>query len=282
MTALVAAACSSFDDAADSPGPSPSPVDDAGSDTSEARIDSGAADAPIDVAVDTGPSASSIAYRAAVMQDKPIAYWRLSEPAASVSLASEVGAHTFLPGAVKPSFGVAGLFSGTGGAIGLGGTNGMRVFSNTVPMLLPNAFSFETWINLGAPADDSLRTIFAQANASSSVVFYVMNTGLVLECVNMMAHFYANMPPLSTGAWHHVVAQATTVAAIEIYVDGSKSLTATSNTQVPDAPGEFTVGARDNGAPALGPNAKLAEIALYDHVLTPDRITEHIVLGKTP
>jgi hypothetical protein len=81
-------------------------------------------------------------------------------------------------------------------------------------------------------------------------------------------------------AWHHIVAQASTTTTLAIFFDGVKNDAINTGASGALAPCDFSLGAPAAGAPTIGPDARLAELALYDHVVTPVRVTAHYLAGK--
>jgi hypothetical protein len=268
---MVLAACSPSYGTADEVTP------DAGSSDASTNQDAGSV-------TDTGAgptSTSSASYRQAVLEDTPIAFWRFSEKADSPVLASEIGSHALLPAAAKPLFGESGLFSGAGGAIGFDGTKGQRVVSATVPFAAPAGVAVEAWIRLTIPPDSLGRGIVGQSDGNDSFILFLFQAEIYFEVrLGATRHYVAN--GLSVNEWHHIVAQTNSMTGVEMSIDGVRSTAAISNGTTPLAAQDFFVGAEKDSTDPIGPDARVAEVALYDHVLTPERITQHYLLGKKP
>lgn len=266
-------ACTSFEST-----DAPAPATDAGSDVASPQPDSGAndsaaSDAPIEAST---PSSN---YAATILADMPEGYWRFTEALGSPGLKSAINGHALLDGNTKPTYGLPGLFGGAVGAIGLDG-HAERVFSNTVPTRFPQSFAIEVWIFLTEPLDGNVRGLAAQSDGTSSFYFYLYEQGVLLETVSNEDHAYAYAPPLATNVWHHVVVQASSALEPDVFVDGEQK-SRTTGTQTVLATRAFNVGAVDDSSLAIGPGAKIAELALYHHLLTPAQITAHILAGKT-
>jgi hypothetical protein len=272
------AACSSFE--ASDPAPE-LPQRDA-SVAPDADADAGAIDgADPDTAIDATPSASAL-YEAAVLLDSPKAYWRFTEPVGSTHLASKVGDYSLLPAPNPPAFARPGLFSGSGGAIEYDASSGQRVETSTVPMLAPGPFAVEAWVFLSKPGNDNGRSMIVHSSGQASYFAYLQASTVVLEVSIQNAKRQIVGTGVTDNAWHHLVLQASSVATAEVYVDGIKAVTALNLAEDPYNLRAFILGASDPNSQTIGPGTKLAEVALYDHVLTAQRITEHNVLGKVP
>ena len=267
-----AAACSSFDSAEPTPElpeRDASLAPDAGADAGEVG------DAAL---TDAAPSASA-AYGAAVLFDAPIAYWRFAEPAGSAVLSSETGEHVLLPAANAPALGATGVFGAGSGALSFDGKLGRRVACSTMPAnALP--FAFEAWVfPVGSP--DVTRAIVRRSAGGASFNVRFTDTSVRVD-TGMSDLGYAVAGPMPPAAsWHHLLVQATTAEDAQLYIDGVKYGVpgVTNNGTLPMV--DFSVGAMDAElSPADG--TKIAEVALYDHVLDPTRITAHYLSGKPP
>ena len=273
-------ACSSYGSSDDAPALAPERDASTPTDANAATDGATSPDSDDDTGTDaaSGPSA---AYRAAVLADSPLAYWRFAEKKGSPALASEVGAHFLLAGPSSPELAQPGLFADAGAAIRFGGGTGQRVVASTVPIDIPNPMAIEAWIFAGSPADSVSRMVLGRSNGTHSYFLYTYNGDLFFEILYSSNKFWVQTT-FTSNAWHHVVAQGSQPSEIEIVLDGLKKAieTTTPTTAVP--PREFHVGAADDADTAVGPDARITELALYDHVLAPARVTEHFIRGKAP
>jgi hypothetical protein len=277
------AACSSFDSAPETTVP-PDGGADAPSEAGSLPGDASTAvdgDADVDAAL-----SSSAAYRATVLADTPLAFWRFAEATGSPSHTSEIGTHVLVPAVPAPLSGYAGLFTGSGSALGFTGASGERLASSTVPVLVPGAFAFEAWIFIALAPDSAARTIAARSDGSYSFFLYVYESVVWLETgesqLNVTTQHYVGGPGIAQAKWHHIVAQGTTWAQIEVFVDGVRHTTISTTSVGPLSARDFSLGAGDGTATTLGAGGKIAETALYDHVLGPERVTAHYLAGRAP
>jgi hypothetical protein len=202
-----------------------------------------------------------------------------------VSYASETGTHVLVPGATAPSSGLPGLFSGTGGALGFTGTKpGERVASTTAPVLLPAAFAIETWIYLDVPSDETVRSLVARSNGMHSFNLYVYSSVAWLEVCESGTpmQYYVGAPGITPSKWHHLIAQGAALAQIEIFADGVRYTSIGTTNTAPLSTRDLSVGSADDFGNSVGANGKIAEVALYDHVLTAERVTAHYLAGRAP
>lgn len=233
-----------------------------------------------DAAVPDAPTASAD-YEAAVLADAPIAYWRFTEPVGSPALASKVGKHDLVPSTnALPLLGRPGLFSGTGGAIELDNTPGQRAAVGGLPILVPNAFAVEMWIFLPQPANLNGRSLLVHSDGQRSYFVYLEGPKINLRVTGPVGQGQVVATGPGDGAWHHLVFQANAPPGSEIYLDAIKwPLTTTVQAGAYNVR-DFILGASDPGSNTV--SALLAEVALYDHVLASERITEHFKVGKRP
>jgi hypothetical protein len=275
------AACSSFESSDPTPG---LPERDA-SVADDAAVDAGANDAEVsDVAVDATPSASAV-YEAAVLADAPKAYWRFTEPVGSAGLASKVGSeYSLLPAPNAPVFGRPGLFSGTGGAIEFASLAGERVETSALPVFAPGPFAVELWLFLDRPGNLNGRSFVVHSTGTASYFAYLQGSTVVVDTTNPNVKRRIVGTGVTDNAWHHLVFQADvgSLSTAEVYVDGIKALDATNLAEGAYPKRPFTLGAADPTTQTIGPGTKLAEVAVYDHVLPAARIADHNLLGKVP
>jgi hypothetical protein len=280
VAVAIVAACSSFEPGNDTPA---SP--DAGADGATPKDDAASTgDASSDVDVDAAPAAST-AYRAEVLLDTPIAYWRFNEKAGSPSHPSEVGPHVLVPGAKPALSGYAGLFSGTGGAIGFTATDGERVVSSTAPTIVPSAVAIEVWVYLDIASDDNSRFIAARSNGTQAFLLYVLSGVAWIEIADATIDSgtptsYVGASGITPGKWHHILAQATGPTQVEIFGDGVRYTNIGQAINGPYSTRDLSIGAADDLGKTLGTGGKIAEVALYDHLLVPQRVTAHYLAGR--
>ena len=225
-----------------------------------------------------GGGAPASTYRATVLADSPIAYWKLDEAAGATSAADESGnGHTFTVGST--------VQCGVPGAITPAGTNRAMYFdggansylSATVASLPQGATarSFEYWFRTQTLGDQ----IIMAYGANTTLQRF---TSLVYQG-NLVVEFTADNLPVQTQAyemrnWHHFVYtyDGTTVKA---YVDGT--LIAQAAKSLNTSGSILIVGSGANSGVALNNFVGwMDEPAIYDHVLTQSQIINHYLAGR--
>ncbi|HSO32003.1 MAG TPA: LamG domain-containing protein [Labilithrix sp.] len=226
-------------------------------------------------AADAADAAGS-RYRAAVLADSPLAYYRLDDTGDIAR--DELGAHD---GHIK------GTLAATAGALA-GDANRAAAFDgasfveigDVFPFLGTASFSIEAWARPLAPASDPGCMVAKNVPTDGGSV--ADGYALFLESDSnqvTQARFHdsvedgATGPVIEAGKFAHVVStyDGTT---IRLYVDGEKvtELTSTSNLAV--VPRPLTLGASRGGAYCYFRGA-LDEIAIYGSALPGDRIRAH-------
>ena len=217
------------------------------------------ADASTDA--DAGPS-----YRDAVLADRPIAYWPLDEKAGSLVAKDIVGNHdATLSGTA--SFGVAGV-AGTAFQIATSGPS--LDVADAIQFTGEAPYTFECW---AIPTYvDQYQNVIQRRAGDNGYVLYFRDTGSVqLEQIWMGGIRGGWFDGPKATKFVHVVAtfDGTT---LRLYVDGVQS---TTTYQASGGPAAFGGGTNIGGGYAR----VLDELAVYDHALTPDRVTAHHDLG---
>ncbi len=251
------------------------------------RLDFGAhpADSPPLAPIDT--SVANV-YPMAVLEDHPLAYYRLDEATAATA-AVDVSGHGN-HAAYDIDFGGTGSFTVTGAILAdsdpavrldAGGNYGSGGVANVVlpGTVFPWAgeFTIEGWIQpLAAPPQN--------ASASFFVWEHYLHDGFRTGWSEALApqlwtsesgrdSFVDGTIPLALGAWNHLVFTKRGTS-VSIYVDGALSIEATIDYAVPDndnADDENCFGAC-HGMPSDG---VFDELAIYDYALPAARIVAH-------
>jgi hypothetical protein len=274
--ACVLGACTSFADAPNAPNVTNAP-NDAGA-VPDADVDAGAAGEGGDAA----PSSSS-AYAAEVVADAPLAFWRLAEKSGTAVLNSEVGSHALVP-TNGPLLGAPGLFGGTGGAVAFDGAPGRRLVASTLSNLLQNGqpFAIEMWLYSGGPSDDSYRHLVDQSNGTHEISLFLRAGALGADVYDNGTVRTFTRPEPMLHAWHHVVVQGVSLVDPRLWIDATDVPVGVTGTGYAAAQRTLTIGAESDAAPSLPGGSRVAEIAVYDHVLAPARVLAHFTVGKAP
>ncbi|MBX3201527.1 MAG: LamG domain-containing protein [Labilithrix sp.] len=248
-------------------------ADDAGA----APPDAGLADGPtVDPAPEDGGHDS--AYRAAVMADDPVAYFRFEEAAGAGSAVDEAGLHlgTYHGGLVVPGFGGsarARQFAAGSGPVPVASLDG----TDTLGFAGRSAMSVEVWLQRSGAAQPETCVLSrygpsarAPANAGG---YRLMLGGATLRFERERADNpfeLATPPSMEVGAdAHHVVATFDGEHAV-LYVDGGEVATADSDVELAESDQPLLIGGCD--APFGG---TIDEVAVYAYALGPARVRAH-------
>jgi hypothetical protein len=220
---------------------------------------------------ETGSGSS--AYRAAVLADSPIGYWRLGDAPGSDSCHDESGhghdgtlskggVTLGAAGALSNDADTAAQFDGTG-SIDVGGT---FTFSGNTP------FSWEVWIK-ATVLDSAYCPFFSSMTFDNNgdpvdgtymVSYSVQGDTFGFERYNGgNATIALDTPSLKVNVWAYIVATSDGV----VYVNGSQVISGTNMGNVPTYTADVIFGTRLMG--------ELDEIAIYDHPLSATAVTNH-------
>ncbi len=254
---------------------------DAGADASLDAPADARADGSADAASDATPADAGSAYRAAVLADSPVGYWRFGGNTTTV--ADELGQHpgtalanvTFgEPGAIVGDPDTAARFVDRSGWIDVPGP---FLFTGKVP------YTVEAWSKPDAITDYSpILSADGPPNLSPRYgysFYYDLDGTIVFGRYDYDAggkYLAASSSAPSISAWHHLV---TTVdgTTMTIYVDAVvvDSQPAGNAAATGD---DFVIGADSNGT-GVRFQGLLDEVAVYDHVLDATAIKHHYDVG---
>lgn len=264
---------------------SPEASDGASDATGEAPADAPIADggpsdaSPPDAAPDGGLAAK---YRAAVLADQPLAYYRLADTSATGCKDEIDGAYTAVY-AGNPIFSEPGIFADESDpAVRFRGA-GVQVIAgaDAAPLDFPHAapFSLECWVKLDVDGGAGRNQVFntLQPNVSNSpslgsALFVWGPDALRFERWSDDALWaYAIAGSITLGAYHHVVVTINAAVPV-IYVDGVANNG--GDLSSPDEP--------PNSIPFVFGDltGTLDEVALYDHVLSQGQVAAHFKAAK--
>lgn len=219
-------------------------------------------------------------YRAEVLADSPIAYWRLGESSGTTA-ADEIGAHhgTYV---ASPTLGVSGAVAGNT-AVDFNGT------SQYVNLGAPSEFdlttgTYEAWINYATnpgALNSLLSRIANRINNFNAPALTIDTSGFarfILQAASESNYDILSAASLPKNAWTHVVAAWDTSIA-SLYVNGSLSASASIvGSQNIGANYSTIIAARRN--PSSGNferflDASIDEVAIYGTALSAARVLAH-------
>ncbi len=253
--------------------------------------DSGQADAVTDVTDDAPAADGAIVdagagraerYRAEVLRDAPLAYWRLSDTSASACKNEIAGPYTGLY-VGTPTFGEPGIFPGEPehAVRFVQGTSLQGVPGDDAALLdFPHdpPFALEAWVKISAEAGVGqgyvLTDMKPNAGNGPSLGFYLemnnpQNALRWERWANDALWAYADSVAVEAGRFHHVVVTTTADGVSPVlYLDAAKMSSGLAIADVDQPPN----GTAFSWGPLVG---TLDELAVYDHVLSAARVLAH-------
>lgn len=215
-----------------------------------------------------------VPYEQAVLSSNPNAYWRLNESSGSTAFdsssvgglnATYMGGYTLgQPGPINSSTSAAVLFNGTTGHARL---NDPGVAS---PLDM-DSVTIEAWINWDGTSGDNM--IMNKENAYEIAV----QSGTLRTAIYRSGWAWNGAGAITPDEWTHIAVTYDESTSTQIqYING---LVASTNSIGggainPDNNNFLDIGRRASGSFF---NGLLSEVALYDHVLTPEEINAHFL-----
>lgn len=237
-----------------------------------------------DAAVDGGSAAEAGAtgYRATVLADSPLAYYRFDDTGAVAK--DETGAHdgtykgavTHAPGALGAGSSMAAVFDGS---------TWIEV-GDVLPFTGNAPFTIEAWASPVAGGADPMCMVaktFAPGGATGGVaegygVYLDSGTNAVnLSRWKSSAATGPTGPALANGRFTHVVASYDGANSV-LYVDGARMASSPSATVIASVTNPLTIGAGRGGVYCYFRGA-LDEVAIYGAALPDARVLAHYAAG---
>jgi hypothetical protein len=226
----------------------------------------------------------------AVLEDRPVAHWRLGDPSGSTLARNSVGGAPD-GSATGVEFGVAGaLTNDPDRAARFPGTAGSGV-------LVPDAaafdagtsdFTVEAWVRTtangeqvlvgkGSDAGPHWRLTVTDDTGRDGFGPYVGRARFRIADTGPPTVVYGPLLRIDDGKWHHVVAAVERAWGVHLYVDGAELGGFAQVGDVSNA-APFAIGAAAGTAPAFA--GDLDEVAYYDELLAAERVRAHHLGGR--
>jgi hypothetical protein len=214
-------------------------------------------------------------YVAAVRADSPIGYFRLDETAGVGAIDFSGGASGTYLGNV--ALGQPGAFPDAGTSVGFDGSDSAVSLANRFDFTGMTAFSLEAWIQPSFQGTfHEIGSRWQQPPDRAGFTWWQDGAGFGFErdASAMQAQLVAYDGAFVENQWAYVVAtyDGTTMA---IYVNGKQEATTTSAIATPEVSLTTLIGAANGDAGNATFLGNIDEYAIYDHALTPERVSAH-------
>ena len=225
--------------------------------------------------------AATSAYRAAVLADLPLAYWRLGETAGTKIAKDETGnGHDGTVGANVVLGGGGALAGDTGTAAHFDGSaTGVITVGDVFRFDGVASFTLEAWARpTGA---GNFGVILARNLDPSGYALYIAPSLVVaFERQKTGADDILSGPIVPTSSFTHVVATYDG-SLMRLYVNGALVQGPSPSTAIPGGATKFFIGADVTGT-SDSFNGDIDEPAVYDHALTDTQVLAHYQIGRGP
>lgn len=225
-----------------------------------------------------GPGAP---YRAAVLGDHPISYWRLGEQPGTMVAADELNHHPGHYGG-PPTLGVAHSVGDADTAIDLDGLqtqpfgqfvhvsdNGHLAFPGRAP------FTLEAWVRPRG-FNGVTRRIFSKESVDGGYLLGIQRGGIVFARYTYGNQWSTLLTGIDAHRWSHVMATYDGTA-MQIYVDGVLSASRPSYLSLPPERSDLSIGAKQSRWRFYA--GGLDELAIYGRALSNARALAHSRIG---
>jgi len=221
-----------------------------------------------------GDGGAPAAYRAAVLADRPLAYWPMEDAVGSQGIVDVVS------NTVAISSGAVAL--AVTGAVGKGVSmngNCRFDFGDKLDLLGATPFTIEVWLKPTVGSDVFYEYVNKRAGGNNGYVVYVRyengDTDVQLEMGYPGGLRGQSMGFPSGGRFVHVVFTFDPGTGMVGYVDGVRTAGGyTSGTGPTDSTKSFVIGGGYQGV--------FDELAIYDHALSRERVVAHLAAASAP
>jgi len=222
-----------------------------------------------------------VSYRQKVLNDAPLAYWRLEE--ASGSFLDESGnGHSLAVLAGVPTRGAAPASNIPGSALTLVVTDHLECVDSV--LTAPTTYSLEAWVKVTG-ANHSILTSLIGTRLDYTFALSVASG--YAKCYQRVGNSFISVTGtalINDGLWHHVV-MVNDGSSLRMYVDGSQQ--AVTTYAYANYPGGIATGVyleagttdANYGDTFAG---SLDELALYDVALSASQVATHFSEAATP
>jgi hypothetical protein len=229
---------------------------------------------------DGGPSDGSATpgYRAAILTDAPLAYWRFGEQSGTIANDETGNGNAAVIGAGVTWNAPGALLDDTNTAVHLSGTQGLEV-ANQFDFPGNDRYSLEGWVYPETAFDGNYRHMFYKDDVTQPAtgreeygVYLQATDGLVFEryVMGTATKVHAALPALKQ--WAYVVATYDG-AHLTLYVNGSNVGTAVDTRPQASKTAPEYLGCKTFESVSV--QGTLDEFAIYDYPLSPAQVAAH-------
>jgi hypothetical protein len=221
-----------------------------------------------------GPSslaAASSFYKALILANGPVGYWRLGETSGSTAVDVMAASNGTYAGGVFVSSTDKALVNDTNGAIDFNGTSGRISIPHVAAFVLTNAASFEVWVKPDSLGSTSERWILNKGTAATPTFYLAISGGYAVAgfestTVGIVQIMTSTVP---AGSWQHFVMTFNGTTFI-LYRNGVSVASAAAGGNIVATTAALSLGSKD--ATVGWYDGRLDEVALYNKVLTPAQV----------
>jgi len=226
--------------------------------------------------VANGPSsftAASSFYKAQILANGPVGYWRLGETSGSTAVDVMNNSHGTFYG---PNGGVSvstdkALVNDTDGAIAFDGFSGRVNVPHVPGFVLTNAASFEVWVKPDSVAPATERWILNKGSAATPTFYLAITSGFAVAGFNSttLGIVQITTSTVTAGSWQHLVMTYDGTTLI-LYRNGISVASGAAGGNIVATITGLSLGSKDANVGWY--DGRLDEVALYNKVLTPVQV----------
>jgi hypothetical protein len=227
-------------------------------------------------------------YAATILNDHPIAYWRMDITTGTVIKDETGNQHDLVLQGSGWTLGAPGAISGSP-SVHFDGANAYAIVQPTPAFQFETgkAFSIECWLQWDGPdATTAYGDIvshydpFADDGGSifNGINLYIQNGQTVFgaSCLNCDGGSGLGLKGAMPSGYYHLVATFDTTAGGSLYINGKESGPVPAQPFAMPVTGPLTVAAQPRGGGTFFAGS-LDEIAVYDHALSIQQVQEHLL-----